>query len=231
MTDRPLSPRQQKKRARILDAALEVFSHSGYSGASMDAIAEMAEVSKPTLYMYFGSKEQLFESMMLARRDAMLMAFLDPSGNMVEDLHTFAWQYAATVMDPSMLSLARLIIGESQRFPEIGRAYQKAGPDRLLQGIIIYLEDQKTNGRLAFADGELAAEDFWALILSAPRNKALHMPDEVPGKAAIRRHVENGLRVFLRAYSTDPDRDIRQLAKITAEKTSGGTKRVKKGDR
>ncbi len=153
MNEKPLSPRQQKKRARILDAALKVFSQSGYSGASMDAIAETAEVSKPTLYMYFGSKEQLFESMMLARRDAMLEAFLDPSGNMVDDLHAFAWRYADAVMDKNMLSLARLIIGESQRFPEIGRSYQKAGPDRLLQGIIIYLEDQKQKGRLTFEDG------------------------------------------------------------------------------
>jgi len=230
MNEKPLSPRQQKKRARILDAALKVFSQSGYSGASMDAIAETAEVSKPTLYMYFGSKEQLFESMMLARRDAMLEAFLDPSGNMVDDLHAFAWRYADAVMDKNMLSLARLIIGESQRFPEIGRSYQKAGPDRLLQGIIIYLEDQKQKGRLTFEDGELAAEDFWALILSAPRNKALHIPDDVPGKAAIRRYVENGLRVFLRAYSKHPDSDIRQLKKLTDKTRTGGNTRVKKGD-
>lgn len=230
MNEKPLSPRQQKKRARILDAALKVFSQSGYSGASMDAIAETAEVSKPTLYMYFGSKEQLFESMMLARRDAMLEAFLDPSGNMVDDLHAFAWRYADAVMDKNMLSLARLIIGESQRFPEIGRSYQKAGPDRLLQGIIIYLEDQKQKGRLTFEDGELAAEDFWALILSAPRNKALHIPDDVPGKAAIRRYVENGLKVFLRAYSKHPDSDIRQLKKLTDKTRTGGNTRVKKGD-
>lgn len=230
MTEKPLSPRQQKKRARILEAALKVFSQSGYSGASMDAIAEAAEVSKPTLYMYFGSKEQLFESMMLARRDAMLEAFLDPSGNMVEDLHAFAWQYAGAVMEPAMLSLARLIIGESQRFPEIGRAYQKAGPDRLLQGIIIYLEDQKARKRLAFSDGELAAEDFWTLILSAPRNKALHIPDDVPSKAEIRRYVNNGLKVFLKAYSTHPDSDIRQLKKLTDKTNSGGNTRVKKGD-
>ena len=230
MSERPISPRQQKKRDRILEAALGVFSECGYSGASMDAIAEKAAVSKPTLYMYFGSKEQLFENMMLSRRDAMLTAFLHPSGDMVEDLHAFAWRYADVVMDPSMLSLARLIIGESQRFPEIGRAYQKAGPDRLLQGIILYLEDQKRKGRLAFDDGELAAEDFWALILSAPRNKALHIPDELPGRAAIRRYLENGLSVFLRAYSTHPDSDIRQLKKLMERKKTGGKTRVKKGD-
>ena len=105
-------------------------------------------------------------------------------------------------MRPEFLSLARLIIGESQRFPEIGRAYQKAGPDKLLHGIIAYFDMQRAKGNLAFTDGELAAQDFWALILSAPRNQALYIPDDIPGRAQIRRYLENGLQVFIRAYST-----------------------------
>jgi TetR/AcrR family transcriptional repressor of mexJK operon len=72
-------------------------------------------------------------------------------------LHAFAWRYADTVMRPDMLSLARLIIGEVQRFPEIGRAYQAAGPDQLLRGIMRYLESQRATGRLRFDDAELAA--------------------------------------------------------------------------
>ena len=47
------------KQRRIPDAALRVFAATGYSGASMEAIAAEAEVSKPTLYQSFGSKEQL----------------------------------------------------------------------------------------------------------------------------------------------------------------------------
>lgn len=44
----------------MLDAAVQVFSHSGYHAASMDEIAEVAGVSKPMLYLYLGSKEELF---------------------------------------------------------------------------------------------------------------------------------------------------------------------------
>ena len=50
-------PRRQQNRLdrerRILDAALKVFSRSGYSGASMDTVATEAGLSKPTLYQYF----------------------------------------------------------------------------------------------------------------------------------------------------------------------------------
>jgi TetR/AcrR family transcriptional regulator, mexJK operon transcriptional repressor len=110
--------------------------------------------------------------------------------------------------------LARLIIAEAQRFPAIGRAYQEAGPDRVLKGIMTYLEQQKKNGRLTFNDAELAAQDLWALILSAPRNQALHMPDKTPKRAAVARYVNNGLEVFLKAYSTHPTKDIERLKNL-----------------
>ncbi len=199
------------KEARILQAAFRIFSLAGYAGASMDAIADAARVSKPTLYQYYGSKEALFAAMMDSARDVMLEPF-GASGSMVAQLHRFAWSYADVVMRPDLLGLARLVIGEAARFPEIGAAYQAAGPDRLLAGMMDWLNSQRAAGRLVFEDAELAAQDLWALILSAPRTQALHRPDAVPDRAQIRRYLDNGLRVFLRAYSTDPQADLAALA-------------------
>lgn len=206
------------KQARILQAALQIFSLAGYAGASMEAIADASQVSKPTLYQYYGSKEALFAAMMDAARDEMLAPFAAPAGRgMVAQLHDFAWRYADVVMRPDMLGLARLVIGEAARFPEIGAAYQTAGPDRLLAGMIDWLAAQRGAGRLAFTDAELAAQDLWALILSAPRTQALHRPDAVPDRGQIRRYLENGLRVFLRTYSADPPADLAALAGLTAD--------------
>jgi TetR/AcrR family transcriptional regulator, mexJK operon transcriptional repressor len=126
----------------------------------------------------------------------------------VVQLHRFAWAYADTVMQPDLLSLARLTIGEVQRFPEIGSAYQAAGPERVLEGLIGYLTAYRDANRLTFDDAELAAEDLWGLILSAPRTQALYKPDFHISRAALARYVHNGLRVFLRAYSTNPAADL-----------------------
>jgi AcrR family transcriptional regulator len=52
-------PRQQRERL-ILDVAGRAFARAGYESASMDEIAELADVSKPMLYAYFGSKEGLY---------------------------------------------------------------------------------------------------------------------------------------------------------------------------
>ncbi|MBR2687410.1 MAG: TetR/AcrR family transcriptional regulator [Aquamicrobium sp.] len=209
-------PRRQQNRIirerRILDAALKVFSETGYSGATMDAVAIQAGLSKPTLYQYFESKEALFSAMLLGERDLMLEFFQHPSGDgMVADLLGFAWDYADTVLRPDLLSLARLIIGEVHRFPEIGHAYQESGPDRLLRGIMEHLEGRRADGQLVFEDAELAAQDLWGLILSAPRNQALYMPDHLPDRAQIERYINNGLRVFLKAYSTRPAEDVATL--------------------
>jgi len=219
-----LSRRQQNKierERRILAAALKVFSETGYSGANMDAVAIEAGLSKPTLYQYFQSKEALFSAMMLGERDQMLDIFEHPSEHgMVADLLEFSWDYADTVLRPDLLSLARLIIGEVQRFPEIGRAYQEVGPDRLLRGIMDYLDGQRRAGRLIFDDPELAAQDLWGLILSAPRTQALYMPDRLPTRTEIARYLNNGLRVFLKAYSTQPETDLAELARLIGAHSS-----------
>lgn len=218
-------PKRQQNRIererRILEAALKIFSQTGYSGANMDAVALEAGLSKPTLYQYFPSKEALFSAMMLGERDRMMDVFEHPSHDgMVRDLLSFAWDYADTVLRPDMLSLARLIIGEVQRFPEIGRAYQEVGPDRLLSGIMAYLQNQRSAGRLAFDDAELAAQDLWGLILSAPRTQALYMPDQQPSRPDVARYIHNGLRVFLKAYSLHPENDVAELDRLIADQPS-----------
>jgi AcrR family transcriptional regulator len=57
----------------MLDAAVEMFSVNGYHDTSMDAIAAKAEISKPMLYLYYGSKEELFGACL----DRELARFID----------------------------------------------------------------------------------------------------------------------------------------------------------
>ncbi|MCQ4121096.1 TetR/AcrR family transcriptional regulator [Rhodococcus tibetensis] len=48
------------REQQMLDAAVDVFSDRGFHETSMDAIAGKAEISKPMLYLYYGSKDELF---------------------------------------------------------------------------------------------------------------------------------------------------------------------------
>lgn len=48
------------REQQMLDAAVTVFAENGFRETSMDSIAAKAEISKPMLYLYYGSKDELF---------------------------------------------------------------------------------------------------------------------------------------------------------------------------
>jgi AcrR family transcriptional regulator len=75
-------PRDVRER-QITDAAVEVFSTHGYHAASMDEIAEVAGVSKPMVYAYLGSKEDLFAACIRREAQRLLQAV---SGGVQSDL-------------------------------------------------------------------------------------------------------------------------------------------------
>lgn len=210
--------RKQQKKQRILDAALGEFSKNGFSGASMDAIAKRAKVSKPTLYQYLGAKADLLAAVLDQGKSELLAPFKNVAGKpMVAVLWQFAWTYADFVLRPDMLSLARLIIGEAERLPDVAQSYQANGPLKALAGIMAYLEAQKDQGKLMFEDPELAAQSLWSLLLSPPREFHLHHAEAKPDQNDVARYLINGLRVFLRAYSVNSEQDIAALDAIIAK--------------
>ncbi|OSZ61782.1 TetR family transcriptional regulator [Streptomyces pharetrae CZA14] len=56
------------REQQMLDAAVQIFGRRGYMAASMDDIAELAGVSKPLVYLYLNSKDELFSA--CVRREA-----------------------------------------------------------------------------------------------------------------------------------------------------------------
>ncbi|MCX4981546.1 TetR/AcrR family transcriptional regulator [Streptomyces sp. NBC_00572] len=64
-------PRVVRER-QMLDAAVRCFARHGYQAASMDEIAELAGVSKPLVYLYLNSKEELFTAVIRREAQALL---------------------------------------------------------------------------------------------------------------------------------------------------------------
>lgn len=70
--------REREKEARrtaILDAAREVFFRKGLLAATMDEIAQRAELSKGTLYLYFRTKEEIYVSLLNEGMDILIDSF------------------------------------------------------------------------------------------------------------------------------------------------------------
>lgn len=74
---------QRRNRKIILDAALDVFSHHGFRGATLDQIAERAGLSKPNLLYYFDGKEAIHHALLTHLLDNWLdpLRTLNPDGD------------------------------------------------------------------------------------------------------------------------------------------------------
>lgn len=116
------------RRRELLDAALDCFSETGFAATRMEAIAKRAKVSKGSLYLYFPSKEALFEALILAfavpkleRLEAVAAARPPPAAAL-----GLMMEVAGAAIEESKLPvLIKLVISEGSQFPSIMKFYQE----------------------------------------------------------------------------------------------------------
>jgi TetR/AcrR family transcriptional regulator len=158
-TSRDVTPNQQLKTARILDAALDVFSTNGFRGATLDQVANSAGPSKPNLLYYFASKEAVHRVLLEQLLDTWLepLQRLDPEGEPLAEIRAYIRR---------KLTMARLLPRESRLFAnEMLQGAPVIGD--VLEGPLRALVDQKAAVLLAWMnDGRLAQVDPHHLIFS-----------------------------------------------------------------
>jgi TetR/AcrR family transcriptional regulator, mexJK operon transcriptional repressor len=208
--------RSDRKRAAILEAATARFLHHGYLGTSMDEIAADAAVSKQTVYKHFCDKKTLFREIVASTVDEIsdpnyeAVRALEESGDVDADLREFARGQLARVMQPRLLQLRRLVIGETERFPELGQLFYERGPGRTISALATVLERLARRGALVIDDPLQAAAHFNWLVMSIPLNRAMLLGGDLPPAAdELSRYADSGVSVFLAAYgsSSKPARD------------------------
>ncbi len=213
MTEQPpsLAPIDQgqsaRKRRAILEAATDLFLQGGYLGTSMDEIAALAAVSKQTVYKHFGDKERLFTEIVVSSVNEVSdpntseVQHLGAGGDLETELRQLASRQLGRVMQPKLLQLRRLVIAESGRFPELGRAFYDRGPGRTIAVLAASFERLASQGRLRLDDPLLAAAHFNWLIMSIPLNEAMLLGnDDPPATAELDRYAAAGVSAFLAAY-------------------------------
>jgi TetR/AcrR family transcriptional repressor of mexJK operon len=199
--------RSARKHRAILEAATTVFLNNGYLGTSMDEIAALARVSKQTVYKHFADKERLFVEIVINTVNEISdpvyeeVLNLADTGDIEADLRDLARRLLKGVMQPRLLQLRRLVIGEASRFPALGHTFYERGPGRTIAALATTFERLAARGVLRLEDPELAAIHFNWLIMSAPLNQAMLLgSDGPPAPAKLKRHADSAVRVFLAAY-------------------------------
>jgi len=109
-------------RARILQAAIKVFTEDGYSGGRIERISAEADSNDRMLYYYFGSKEKLFVRVLEHTYEQFNLAEstlrLDPSTPVqtLQQLVAFVWDYYVTHPEfVAILSIENLHKGRHAR--------------------------------------------------------------------------------------------------------------------
>jgi TetR/AcrR family transcriptional repressor of mexJK operon len=202
----PYEDRSARKRHAVTEAATRLFLEHGYLGTSMDQIAAAARVSKPTVYKFFVDKESLLTHIVLGTLEragspfrAELLA-LAATDDLETDLCAIARSYLATVMQPAVLRLRRLVIGASPQVPDLAAAYYQRAPEQTMHAIADCLSTLAGRGLLRVADPATAAAHFAFLVIGQALDKSLFCGDTPFSARELAAQADAGVSAFLAAY-------------------------------
>jgi AcrR family transcriptional regulator len=152
----------EDRREQIIDAALRVFSHKGFTSATNKDIAREAGITPGLIYYYFESKEKLLEAIIEDRSPLRLVA--SPPEQIAtmppEDFLKFMIRRVLSIMEgENFVQFIRIMIPEVIRNPEVTPIV--AGVfERLIGFLTSYFESKMETGELRPSDASLAAQVF-----------------------------------------------------------------------
>ncbi|WP_420382051.1 TetR/AcrR family transcriptional regulator [Novosphingobium sp.] len=189
------------RREHIIAIAADVFAQIGYGASSMSTIAARLGGSKATLYKYFPSKELLFEAVLRGRCERVLAPLRDLRSSDDADLESllakFGVAFLTKIYEPVSLDVHRLIQSEGLRFPELGKAFFRSGPDAVVEELRATLERFETAGLIACDDLRLAAGQFLGMVRGDHHLRYSAGLWPAPDDAEIERQARHAAQIFV----------------------------------
>ena len=188
------------KRGQIIEAAVAEFRERGFAGASMDRIAQRADVSKRTVYNQFHSKEALFRAILKLMADQCNSAFsisYTPGAPIEAQLRALAWAEGRLLISPDFMKLARMVMGETMRDPDL-----TAEMNRRMERFATFEEfiaAAAADGALYLTDASRAADQFLGLIKAQAFWPMIYSGETV-AESEMSTIVETTVEMFLRQY-------------------------------
>ncbi|MBY5544186.1 TetR/AcrR family transcriptional regulator [Rhizobium leguminosarum] len=181
---RPQVRCDEDTRSVIIEAANRQFHENGYAAASIAAIAQEAGISTKTLYRLFPTKGDLFSEMITERTERFLLA-LDPGTLAVADLRQglerMLMAYGMLTLSIDTITMTRLVISESDRFPEIANAFYEKAIVRTNTLMENWLHKQIDRGLIALDDPHTACGMLRGMMIMEPQRAAM-LRQELPPK-------------------------------------------------
>lgn len=166
---RPTAVELERRKARVMEVATELFVQRGFAATSLVDIARGAGVATRTLYQHFGDKEAIFREVIFARDAgaALQRPTVEADDSLFGALQRVGhYAYAVTYRDQS-IGLMRLMIAESTRFPEFMRSVAISIFARFRRNFEKVFEALEVAGLIPPGNHARSAELFSDLVLGS----------------------------------------------------------------
>jgi len=202
--------RRGRKFDQVVEGACKIFMRDGFERASVDDIAREAGVSKATIYAYFPDKQLLF--LEVARSECHRQAeeaesSIDGDAPVRVVLTVAAERICQFLMSKFGQRMFRIVVGEGERFPGLGREFYEHGPGLIHARLVHHLRCNVEKGLLQIDDLGLAADQFAQLCKATIHEKLIFgMTDFITAEDA-HRIAHGAVDMFLARYGAkDLDR-------------------------
>ncbi len=203
MQQADLKVRKGRKYEQVLDGARQVFLSDGFEGASVDAIARTAGVSKATLYSYFPDKRLLFlevASQQCDHQAQQALRTLDMTRPPREVLRQVARQFMKFIFSDIGQRIFRICVAEADRFPDLGRQFYATGPKRVHKVLVDYLSGAQARQEVDIPDLDLAADQFAEMCKADLWPKLIFNIRTEFSEAEIDRVIDGAVDTFMARY-------------------------------
>ncbi len=197
---RPQLRSDEETRALILEAARREFAHAGYAATSMESVARRGGVSTKTLYRLLPNKAALFEAMVTDRIDnfVSVVRLKACDGSNVEAALTDALVVCAELMlDGEVIALQRLILADSDKFPEVAETFFRRAITRTQDALASWLRAQQKRGTIRLDDADTAAGMLLGMLAFQPQRSVMFGHRPAPTKDEREQRARVCARLFL----------------------------------
>ncbi|KVQ80972.1 TetR/AcrR family transcriptional regulator [Burkholderia multivorans] len=198
-----------RKRAAIVDAAIEEFLASGYDATSMDRIAAHAGVSKRTIYNHFPSKDALFVAILQKLWDATQGDGTPTYRDDVplrEQLVALLNRKLKLLNGESFLALARVAIGAAMHSPDRARDMVARLGERE-EDVTVWIREASAAGRLYVSDPIFAGQQLHGIVKAFAFWPQLTMGQPPLDPQDRRKVAESAADMFLARYARADGKD------------------------
>jgi AcrR family transcriptional regulator len=199
----PQAPRKGRKYDDVLAGARTVFLTQGFEGASVDDIARAAGVSKATLYSYFPDKRLMFLEVARAECCRQVIGAEDkisPKIKLKDALQIAAVTLVEFFTSDFYLRMFRVIVAETERFPELGKQFYETGPLMARNRIVDYLVEAEQRGEVLIEDKPLAADLFSEMCRADLFHQMLFGITSNPSQADKDRIINGAVAMFMARF-------------------------------